>query len=430
MTLSPEDVRQHLPLTKEYIYLDNAATSLTPLPVLNEMIKYYTDCCANVERGAYSIASYATEKYDNARAKTAELLLNVDPANFVFTRNFTQGANMVAYSLEHPLINRGTNGGLVEFEPLIKWRKGDNIVFSNLEHHSNMLPWLRLAKRLGIETRVVPFNRNTGMIEVEDIERVIDEHTKLIAIQHVSNVMGAVHPVAQFTKIAKEKNSDCLVFIDGSQSSGHMIVDVKAIGADFYGFSGHKGPLGPKGTGGLYIRSGLIEHMEPEDIGGGIIGGHGVTVSDYELRSDEFEKRWDAGTPNIAGLIGLGRAAIYVANEIGLENIEKREKLLTQQLLDGLAELDKVEIYGSESSRLRSGIVAFNVKGMLSHDVALYLSRRFKILTRAGHHCAMPAMRQLGIWDKYGGNVRVSFHYFNTFDEVDAVIRAIKTMIG
>ena len=416
-------------MTKEYIYLDNAATSLTPLPVLDEMMKYYTDCCSNIARGVYSIASYATEKYDNARRKTAELLLNADPAEFIFTRNFTQGANMVAYSLEHPLINRGPKGGLVEYEPLIRWSKGDNIVFSNLEHHSNILPWLRLAKRLGIETRVVSFDRNTGMIGVEDLDRAVDEHTKLIALQHVSNVMGTVHPVTQFAKVAKEKNADCLVFIDGSQGPGHMAVDVKAIGADFYGFSGHKGPLGPKGTGGLYVRSGLIERMEPEEIGGGMIGGkNGVTVSDYELRSDEFEKRWDAGTPNIAGLIGLGRAAIYVSDEIGLENIEKREKLLTQQLLDGLVGLDKVEVYGSRDMKCKSGIVTFNVKGMLSHDVALYLSRRSKILTRAGHHCAIPAMCHLGILDNYGGNVRVSFHYFNTPDEVDAVIRAIKTI--
>jgi len=183
--------------------------------------------------------------------------------------------------------------------------------------------------------------------------------------------------------------------------------------------------------GGLYVRSDLIEHMEPEEIGGGTIGGKSsVTVSDYELRSDDFAKRWDAGTPNIAGLIGLGRAAAYVAEEIGLENIEKRERMLTQQLLEGFAGLDKVEVYGSRDMDCKSGIVTFNVEGMPSYDVALYLSRRFKILTRAGHHCAIPAMCHLGIWNSYGGNVRVSFHYFNTPEEVDAVVRAVKTMVN
>jgi cysteine desulfurase/selenocysteine lyase len=429
VTLSPEDVRRHIPLTEKYIYLDNAATTPTPKPVLDSMMEYYTEYCANIERGAYSIASQATVKYDEARKKTAELLLKANSSEFIFTRNLTQGANMVAYSLEHPLINRGPCGGLMENDPLVQWDKDDNIVFSNLEHHSNLLPWMRLAKRLEIETKVVSFDRKTGMIPAEDLERTVDQHTKLFAIQHVSNVLGTVHPVKEFTKIVKEKNPDCLVFIDGSQGPGHMPVDVKAIGADFYGFSGHKGPFGPKGTGGLYVRRDLMEAMEPEEIGGGTIGGkNSVTLFDYELRTDELEKRWDAGTPNIAGLIGLGRGAVYVADEIGLENIENREKLLTQQLLEGLADLDKVEVYGSTNSEDRSGTVTFNVKGMSSHDVALYLSRGFKILTRAGHHCAIPAMCHLGIWDSYGGNVRISFHYFNTPSEVDAVVQALKMM--
>jgi cysteine desulfurase / selenocysteine lyase len=429
VNLSPEDVRLHIPLTKKYIYLDNAATTPTPKPVLDSMMEYYTDYCANIERAAYSIASQATVKYDEARKKSAELLLKADASEFIFTRNLTQAANMVAYSLEHPLINRGPCGGLVENAPLIRWIKEDNIVFSNLEHHSNILPWMRLAKRLGIETKVVSFDRKTGRIPVEDLERTVDKHTKLLAIQHVSNVMGTVHPVKEFTKVAKEKSPECLVFVDGSQGPGHMTVDVKAIGADFYGFSGHKGPFGPKGTGGLYVRRDLMEIMEPEEIGGGTIGGkNSVTTFDYELRGDEFEKRWDAGTPNIAGLIGLGRGAVYVAEEIGLENIEKREKQLTHQLLEGLARLENVEVYGPTDSEGRSGTVTFNVKGMPSHDVALYLSRGFKILTRAGHHCAIPAMCHLGIWDSYGGNVRVSFHYFNMPDEVDAVVQALKTI--
>jgi cysteine desulfurase / selenocysteine lyase len=431
VNLSPEDVRRHIPLTEKYVYLDNAATTPTPKPVLDSMMEYYTDYCANIERGAYSIASQATAKYDEARKKASELLLKADASEFIFTRNLTQAANMVAYSLEHPLINRGLCGGLVEQDPLVKWTKQDNIVFSNLEHHSNILPWMRLAKRLGIETKVVSFDKKTGTILPEDLLRTIDKHTKLVALQHVSNVMGTVHPVEDFTKIAKENSPDCLVFIDGSQGPGHMPVDVKEIGADFYGFSGHKGPMGPKGTGGLYVRRDLMEHMEPEEIGGGTIGGkNSVTVFDYELRSDEIEKRWDAGTPNIAGLIGLGRAAAYIAEEIGLENVERREKMLTDQLLGGLSVLDKVEVYGAANSEHKSGTVTFNVKGMPSHDVALCLSRGFKILTRAGHHCAIPAMCHLGIWDGYGGNVRVSFHYFNMPDEVDALIQALKAIAG
>ena len=292
-----------------------------------------------------------------------------------------------------------------------------------------MLPWMRLAKRRGIAIKIVPFDKKTGRITAEELDQTIDRHTKFVALHQVSNVMGTIHPVKEFTKLIKEKNPDCLVLVDGSQGPGHMHVDVKRIGADFYGFSGHKGPMGPKGTGGLYVRSDLMERMEPEEIGGGTIGGkNSVTTFDYELRSDELEKRWDAGTPNIAGLIGLGRAAVYVAKEIGLKNVEMREKMLTEQFLNGLAEMDKVEVYGPTESEYRSGTVTFNVKGLPAHDVSLFLSRCFKILTRSGHHCAIPAMCHLGIWDSYGGNVRVSFHYFNTFDEVSAVIQALKTM--
>ena len=395
------------------------------------MMEYYVNYCANIERGSYAIANEATNKYDEARKTTAKLLLNADISEFIFARNFTQAANFVAYSLEHPLINRGSSSGLIEEEPLLQWTKGDNIVFSNLEHHSNMLPWIRLAKRRGIEIKIVPFDRKTGRITAEEIDRIVDKHTKFVAIQQISNVTGMIHPVKEFTKLIKEKNSHCLVFVDGAQSVGHLNVDVQEIGVDFYGFSGHKGPMGPKGTGGLYVRSGLLKRMEPEEIGGGTIGGkNSVTTFDYELRNDEIEKRWDAGTPNIAGLIGLGRAAIYVAEEIGLENIETREKMLTEQLLNGLAEIDKVEVYGSSKLENRSGTVAFNLKGLSSHDVSLFLSRCFKILTRSGHHCAIPAMCDLGIWDKYGGNVRVSFHYFNTPDEVEAIIHALKEMIN
>jgi cysteine desulfurase/selenocysteine lyase len=285
-----------------------------------------------------------------------------------------------------------------------------------------------LAQRIGVKTKVAFFEKKTGMILPEDFERVVDRNTRLVALQHVSNVTGTVHPIKELIRIAKEKNPDCLVFVDGSQGPGHMPVDVKEIGADFYGFSGHKGPMGPKGTGGLYVRQGLIERMEPEEIGGGTIGGRiGATVSDYQLRSDEFAKRWDAGTPNIPGLIGLGRAAKYVIDEIGQDRIEKREKMLTSQLLDGLLEMSKIEVYGSTDSQHKSGIVTFNVKGMHSQDVALFLSRRYNILTRAGHHCAIPAMCSLGIWDNYGGNVRISFHYFNTPGEVNAAIDALRT---
>ena len=428
MPLSPERVREDIPLTKKYVYLDNCATTPVPRPVVEAMLEYFYDYCANVERGAYSIASLANEKWDRARAKAARLLLNCEPDEFIFTRNFTEGACILAYGLERPLLNR-SGGAFTESEPVIKWERGDNIVFSSLEHHSNMIPWIRLARHVGAEIRVVEFDVKSGMILPSEVEKAVDERTKLLAIQHVSNVTGVVHPVEEFVRIAKEKNPDCFVFVDSSQGPGHMPVDVKRIGCDALAFSGHKGPLGPQGSGGLYVKREHLERMDPLEIGGGTIAD--VTVRDYELRGDMLSKRWEAGTPSIACLIGLGRAAEYVAEEIGLSAVRSREHMLTERLVEGLLEIPGVEVYGeTEDMRVKAGVVSFNVEGWSSRDVSLALDQNFSppILTRAGHHCAIPACRRLGVYEKYGGTVRASFHYYNTPEEVDALIEAVKTL--
>ncbi len=428
LPLTPEQVREHIPLTAKYIYLDNCATTPVPKPVVDAMLEYFYEYCANVERGAYSIASLANERWDRARAKVAKLLLNCDPDELIFARNTTEAICMFAYALEHPLLDRA-GGVFREHEPLVRWERGDNIVFSDLEHHSNMMPWIRLARHVGAEVRVVRFNRQTGQIEPGELERVVDERTKLVALQHVSNVTGMIHPVEEFVRVAKEANPDCLVLIDGSQGPGHMPVDVRRIGCDAYAFSGHKGPLGPQGSGGLYVRRELLERMEPMEIGGGTIAD--VTTRDYKLRDDALCKRWEAGTPSIACLIGLGRAAEYVAEEIGLERIRAREEELTEQFLEGLLDIPGVEVYGeTEDLTWHAGVVSFNIKGWDSHDVALALDSEFEppILMRAGHHCAIPACRALGVLERYGGTVRASFHYYNTPEEVEVAIRAVRKL--
>ena len=208
-----------------------------------------------------------------------------------------------------------------------------------------------------------------------------------------------------------------------------MEVDVRRIGCDAYAFSGHKGPLGPQGSGGLFVRRELLERMEPMEIGGGTIAD--VTTRDYKLRDDTLCKRWEAGTPSIACLIGLGRAAEYVAEEIGLERIRAREERLTEQFIEGLLDIPGVEVYGeTEDMSIKSGVVSFNIRGWNSHDVALALDSEFKppILMRAGHHCAIPACRALGVLERYGGTVRASFHYYNTPEEVEAALRAIRKL--
>ncbi len=428
MPLTPEQVRADIPLTAKYIYLDNCATTPVPRPVVEAMLEYFYDYCANVERGAYSIASLANERWDIARAKAARLLLGCEPDEFIFTRNATEALCMMAYALEHPLLDRA-GGAFKEHEPLVRWERGDNIVFSDLEHHSNMMPWIRLARHVGAEVRVARFNRRSGQIEPSALEGVVDKRTKVVAIQHASNVTGVVHPVEELVKVAKEANPDCIVVIDGSQGPGHMPVDVKRIGCDAYAFSGHKGPLGPQGSGGLYVRRELLERMEPMEIGGGTIAD--VTPYDYKLRDDMLSKRWEAGTPSIACLIGLGRAAEYVAEEIGLERIRAREERLTEQFIEGLLDIPGVEVYGEvEDISIKSGVVSFNIRGWDSHDVALALDSEFKppILMRAGHHCALPACRALGVLERYGGTVRASFHYYNTPEEVEQALKAIRKL--
>ncbi|MEE8358569.1 MAG: cysteine desulfurase [Candidatus Hydrothermarchaeales archaeon] len=425
--LSVKDVRNHLPMTRDWIYLDNAATSLTPNPIWQEMARYYSCYNANVERGAFFITTYATEVLHKAHQLIAKLLLNCKYHEFIFTKNLTEGMNMIAYSLSDE-----------------DWR-GKNIVFSDIEHHSNILPWIRLARKNRAEIRVV--ETDNGVINPNALDANVDENTALVTLQHCSNVTGAVQDIKAFSKICRE--NDALFAVDGSQAPGHMPVDVKKLGCDFYGFSGHKGPMGPVGSGGLYVKEDLIEEklqgngtglsksglkgvhkfedtesyvkvkFKPMEVGGGTIVD--ADYDDYILT--ESPSRYQAGTPNIAGEIGLGRAAVYVSQQIGLTRIKDREKILTRQILDGLSEIDNVEVYGPLKMDIKIGVVSFNIKGWVSHDVSLVLDETHNICTRAGSHCVMPWHKKQALQD---GTVRASVHYYNTEGEVDKFIDAIK----
>ncbi len=424
ITLQPEDMRQDLPLTKEYIYLDNAATTLVPRPIIDAMVVYLEEFGVNVERSAYEVAAQASEMCNQARETIAKLLLRCDPDEFIFTRNMTQGANFVAYALEHPFLNRWQSG-FKYAPPLVNWTSESKIVTTLLEHHSNFMPWLRLAKHVGAQFVTIKPTVD-GRLLPEMFAEVIDENTPLVAFQQASNAMGTKHDVRSIVRVIREQNPQCLIFIDGAQGAGHMPVDVKAFGGDFYAFSGHKGPLGPPGTGGLYVRDELLRRMEPQELGGGTIAS--VTAEDYMLRSDHRARRWDAGTPNILGLIGLGKAVEYM-HKIGVNRIEQQELQLTRQLLDGLQEIPNVMIYGPvDDLDIKLGAVCFNLEGWICHDVCLALDANWKILTRAGHHCCQPMMQLLGILDKYGGNIRASFHFFNLPSEVDKLLEALRVL--
>jgi len=423
-TFLTKDVRRQFPLLKECIYFDNSATSFTPKVVIDSMNDYYLGYCANIERGAYRLSQKATREYDLAREKIAKYLVNCESQELIFTRNFTEAANMAAFALEHPLLDR-TEKGFGYASSLIDNGKSANIVATAIEHHSNLMPWIRLSKALGVEFRTVSPTEE-GLLTPEAFHSKVDKNTVFVAFQHVSNSIGTVHPVKQIIDTIKQINRKALIFVDGAQAVGHMPVDFSSLGCDFYGFSGHKGPLGPKGTGCLIVRKELLGSFHPFHLGGGTI--LDVTLEDYKLKNDS--RQFDGGTPYIPGLIGLGTAAEFLEKNLGMNRIREYEMSLLDKLLRGLQAIDNIEIYGPKGLEKRCGIVTFNLKGWLCHDVSLALDEKHNILTRAGHHCCIPTMRFLNILDNYGGNVRISLHLYNTEEEIDKALFALKELAG
>ncbi len=379
-------LRKDFPVLDRVIYLDSAATSQTPRPVVEAMNEYFFEYASNYGRGAYKLARTTTERYDGARRKVAKFI-GAKECQTIFTKNTTEAINMVALGM--------------------KWSKGDHIITSILEHHSNLLPWLRLRPK-GVEVSVIESDRQ-GILSPGSIEDAMTERTKLIAITHISNVFGSILNIQEIAKLAHENGAALLV--DGAQSLGHMPVDVEKLDCDFLAFPGHKGLLGPPGTGVLYVKH--PDQLEPVYSGGG--GTKSVTRNSFEL--DESPACFEPGTPNIPGVIGLGAAVEYVEN-VGVTDIEHHVTSLARDAASRLAELPNVEVYGPLK---RAGVVSFNVASMDSHDVSMVLDEH-GICARSGHHCAMPAHQFLGI----PGSVRASFALYNTQEEVDALVDVIK----
>lgn len=379
-------VREDFPVLKEVVYLDSTATTQTPKPAVEAMVEYFYRYAGNHGRGAHRLAREATNRYEDARENVARFL-NAEPSKTVFMKNTTEGINLIANS--YP------------------WEAGDHIITTLLEHHSNLLPWLRLQKKGVNVTLVSPDSK--GKIDISSIEKAFTEKTKLIAVTQVSNVFGSVQDVKKITKLAHRHGIK--VLIDGAQSAGHMPVSLKDLKCDFFATAGHKGLLGPQGTGVLYIK-------EPDVLDSASVGGG--TVSDVEGYTYVLEPSpacFEAGTPNIPGVIGLGRAVEYV-EKVGVSEIEAHEIKLSREAAKRLSELDHVEVYGPED---RVGIVPFNVKGLHAHDVALILDQTRKICVRSGHHCAIPITRFL----KVDSTVRASFALYNTEEEVDILVNAV-----
>ena len=392
--MNVESIRRDFPILSEgIIYMDSAATSLTPEPVLNSIIAYYREHNANVGRGVYRLSQVSTQRYEEAHKKVADLI-NAKPNEIIFTKNTTEGINLIASGLN--------------------WNKGDHIVTSIMEHHSNFLPWFRVSSFIkGGVLDVVKLNSDY-MLDISDFEGVISKKTKLVALTHASNVLGSISPVNEVAKICHE--NDSFFLIDGAQSVPHLPIDVREMGCDFLSFSGHK-MLGPTGTGVLFIKESLLEEVEPQFFGGGMISN--VSLEDYSLI--EGYERFEGGTPNIAGGIGLGKAADYL-KEIGMEMIRKHEEELTKKLIGGLSEIKNLDVYGSFNEKTRVGTVSFNIKGLNSHDVALILDESLNIMVRSGHHCCMPLIKELGL----DGAVRASLYIYNTSDEVDKLLETVE----
>ncbi len=389
-----ERIRADFPIVNDIIYLDSAATSLTPEPVLEAVLSYYREYNANVGRGVHRVSQLATQKYQNAHRKVAGFI-GAKEGEVIFTKNTTEAINMVAYGL--------------------KWSKGDEIVTTLLEHHSNFLPWLRLREQ-GVRVKIVEPNKQ-GIFELSDFEHAIDDRTRLVAVTQVSNVLGTISPIKEIAAICKEQGNGngALFLVDGAQAAPHIPINVKELGCDFLAFSGHK-MLGPTGTGILWVKDSRV--LEPTLFGGGMI--ESVSKDDYTLAGGY--ERFEAGTPNIAGGIGLGKAVDYL-NEVGMEAMRSYEERLAKRLLDGLQGIEKLRVYGSTNPNERIGVVSFNIEGVHPHDVALMLDETSDIMVRSGHHCCMPLMDYLGLKE---GTVRASVYLYNTEAEVDTFLETVE----
>jgi len=393
-----ERIRGDFPILRSgIIYLDNAASSLTPEPVLEKMLEYYHEYRANVERGVHRLSQRASEEYEEAHRKVAGFIGAKSWRSIIFTRNTSESINIVAQGL--------------------RWRRGDKIVTTLLEHHSNYIVWLRAAERFGLEVEVVKPNRE-GLFGLSDFERAIDDRTRLVAVTRVSNVLGVIVPVEEIAEIAHEHGS--LILVDGAQAVPHMETDVRRLRCDFLAFSGHK-MLGPTGIGVLYADPAVIEELEPLCIGGGTIRDVGLEA--YELT--ESPERFEAGTPAIAEAIGLGAAVEYL-ERLGMKYVEDHDREISWAIREGLMELEKVEVYGPRDPEHGMSVVSFNVEGLNPHEVALALDAA-NIMVRSGHHCALPLVKHL--LNRAQGTVRASTYIYNTLDEAEKLVEAVRKIV-
>lgn len=395
------DYRNDFPLLMQnkIIYIDNAATSQRPQCVIDAEGDFYKNYNANPLRGLYSLSVEATEVYENAREAVRKFIGAEKSNEIIFTRNTTESLNLVAYSYG-----------------LSNVKKGDEIVVSIMEHHSDLLPWQMVAKTCGAELKFIECAKD-GSIDLEKVKELITSRTKIVAMTQVSNVLGREYPAKEIAKLAHEKGA--VMVVDGAQSTPHMRVDVTDLDADFFAFSGHK-LLAPMGIGVLYGKEELLEKMPPFLSGGEMIDSVTRTSAVYA----ELPHKFEAGTVNAAGAVGL-KAAIDYIEKVGFDYIGEREIALTSRAIEKMKKIPHVNIIGSENADEHTGIVTFTIDNVHPHDISEILAAD-GIAVRAGHHCAQPLLTHLGL----NSTARASFAFYNTEDEVDKFTDSVATIRG
>jgi cysteine desulfurase/selenocysteine lyase len=401
-----ERVREDFPVLKQkvhgkpLVYLDNAATSQKPLAVIEAIRRFYEVDCANIHRGVHELSQRSTAAYEQTRAKVKQFLNPRTKNELIFVRGATEGINLVAQSWGRKCV-----------------KAGDEIVLSAMEHHSNIVPWQLLCEEKGAKLRVIPIN-DRGELLMEEYEKLLGPRTRMVAVTHVSNALGTINPVREIIELAHRAGA--LALIDGAQAVPHMKVDVQALDADFYAFSGHK-LFGPTGTGVLFGKTKLLNAMPPYQGGGDMIR----TVTFEKTTYNDLPYKFEAGTPNIAGGIGLGAAIDYV-NRIGLDQIAAYEHELLVYGTESLSEIPGLRLIGT--AREKAAVLSFVMEGIHPHDIGTVLDR-MGIAVRTGHHCAQPVMDRFGV----PATTRASLAFYNTTAEIDALaagLRKVKEMFA
>jgi cysteine desulfurase/selenocysteine lyase len=378
---------------KPLVYLDNAATSQKPRQVIQALVDYYENYNSNIHRAVHALGEEATEAYEGAREKVRQFINAPSTDGVIFTRNATEAINLVAYSWGRANI-----------------REGDEILLTQMEHHSNQVPWQQLAAEKGATVRYIEVSAD-GRLELDGLENLFDARTKLLAFPHVSNSLGTINPADKL--VAAARQNGVMVLIDGAQGAPHLPVDVQTLGCDFYAFSAHK-MLGPTGVGVLYGRREILEEMDPF-----LGGGEMISKVTFEGATwNDLPWKFEAGTPNIADVIAFGSAIDYLAN-LGMESVRAHEADITAYALERLSEVPGITIYGPDSVQDRGGVVSFNLDGIHAHDVGTVLDHH-GVAIRAGHHCTQPLMRHMGVT----ATARASFYVYNTREEVDTLAEA------